>query len=130
MKSSRLNRQVSVLRKVATKDGRGGEVVQWVPLAPLPGSPVLPERWWAEVQDVLPSRAEKVDGAVALGESMTRIRMRYRTDIDATMRITVHGDSDQTYEIRSGPAEIGGPKDRIEIMCERYSTKIEPAADV
>jgi head-tail adaptor len=130
MKPSRLNRQISVLRKSTSKDSRGGEVVEWIPLVALPGSPLLPERWWAEVQDVLPSRAEKVEGAVALGEGMTRIRMRYRIDIDATMRITVHGDIDQTFEIRSGPAEIGGPKDRIEMMCERYSTKIDPPADV
>ena len=59
MKPSRFNRQISVLRKSTSKDARGGEVVEWVPLVALPGSPLLPERWWAEVQDVLPSRAEK-----------------------------------------------------------------------
>lgn len=125
MKRSNFNRQIAVLQKQVSRDAYGGEVVSWVPLVALPGSPVLPERWRAEVQDVLPSKSESIDHAMAMGAGMARIRMRYRTDIDGTMRIVVYGDVDKTFDIVSGPVEIGGRKDRIEMMCQRFTTQVD-----
>lgn len=125
MKRSNFNRQIAVLQKQVDRDQMGGEEVTWVPLVALPGSPVLPERWRAEVKDVLPSKSESIDHAMEMGAGMTRIRMRYRTDIDGTMRIVVFGDVDKTYDIVSGPVEIGGRKDRIEMMCQRFTTQVE-----
>lgn len=127
MKRTNFSRVVAVLKKQVMRDAYGGEEVTWVPLVALPGSPVLPERWRAEVQDVLPSKSESIDHAMSMGTGMTRIRMRYRTDVDNTMRVVVYGDVDKTYEIVSGPAEIGGRKDRIEMMCERFTAKVDVA---
>jgi head-tail adaptor len=51
--------------------------------------------------------------------------MRYRDDIDSSMRITVHGDdADTVYQIIGGPAQVTaeGRKTMIEVFCERYSS--------
>ena len=79
---------------------------------------------WAEVQDALPSRSEAVRQGLAQARNQTRIRMRWRSDVDSSMRIVVHGDdADTVYQIVAGPAEIGaGRKREIEVVCERYST--------
>jgi len=116
-------RQITVERKVVTQDPLyGTEIISWAPLVALPGSPVVAERFYAEVQDVLPSRAESVKMGLDVARNQVRVRMRWRDDIDSSMRITVHGDSDQVMQIIAGPAEIEGRKQRIEMMCEKISS--------
>lgn len=89
---------------------------------PAPGPWQRLDTVWAEVQDVLPSRAEAVRQGLAQARNQTRIRMRWRSDVDSTMRIVVHGDSDVVYQIVGGPAEIGGRQREIEMVCEKFST--------
>ena len=124
MRAGALQRQITVEKKSVTKEATfGTEIVEWVPLVALPGSPVIGERFWAEVQDVLPSRAESVRQGLAVARNQTRLRMRWRNDITSDMRITVHGDgADVVYQIVGGPAEIEGRKERIEMMLERYTS--------
>lgn len=113
MKAGKLNRRVSIEYKSITVDATyGTQSVSWV----------LLETVWAEVQDVMPSRSESVRLGMQVARDQTRIRMRYRNDITPDMRIVVHGDSDVVHQIVGGPAEIGGRKVGIEIVCERYST--------
>jgi SPP1 family predicted phage head-tail adaptor len=118
MRAGALDHQITIKRKSVTNDtDYGTEIVDWVALAT--------ERFWAEVQDVLPSRSEQVKQGLAIGRSLTRIRMRYRNDIDSTMRITVHGDTDVTYQIIAGPSVVtsAGRKTMIEMMCEIYTSQ-------
>lgn len=125
MKAGQLDRQISIYRKSVTKDSSyNTEIIEWVPLAPLPGSPVIAEKFWASVQDELPSRAESVKNDLHLGKLKTRIRLRYRSDIDMTMRVVVHGDVDITFQIIAGPVIVTseGRKNMIEIMCEHSTT--------
>ena len=118
-----LNRLITIERKQVVQDASyGTEVITWVPLAVLPGSPAVAEKFWAEVQDVLPSRSESVQQGLALARNQTRIRIRWRNDIDSSMRITVHGDADVVYQIVGGPAEIRGRRIMLEMMCEKYSS--------
>ena len=118
-----LNRLITIERKQVVQDASyGTEVITWVPLAVLPGSPAVAEKFWAEVQDVLPSRSESVQQGLALARNQTRIRIRWRNDIDSSMRITVHGDADVVYQIVGGPAEIRGRRRLLEMMCEKYSS--------
>ena len=56
-----------------------------------------------------------------MARNQTRVRLRYRSDIDSTMRVTVHGDSDVVYQIVGGPAMIGR-KELTELVLERYSS--------
>jgi hypothetical protein len=98
---------------------RGG----WVPLdGYAPGSPQVPIRSYGERQDALPSQSESVTLGLAIAKNQVRWRMRWRADIDSSMKITLHGDTDVDYQIVGGLAEIEGRKERIEMMLERFSS--------
>jgi head-tail adaptor len=114
---------VTVEKKEVTQDATyGTPIVSWVPLVALPGSPVIAERFHAEVQDALPSRSEAVTQGLAVARNQSRLRMRWRDDIDSSMHVTVHKDSDTVYQIVGGPADIGGRKEHIEMVLERFSS--------
>ncbi len=123
MRGRAFNRQITVEKRRTTQDSQyGTEVNTWVPLVAYPGSPTVAVRFWAEVQDVLPSRSESVAQGLQVARNQTRLRMRWRDDIDSTMRVIVHGDSDTYYSIVGGPAEIMGRKVAIEMVLERFSS--------
>lgn len=118
----RLDRQITIEKKTITQDSvYGTDVVTWEPLAVLAGSPVVAEKFWAEVMDTTPGRNEGSAAGIALSRNTTRIRLRYRSDMDSSMRVIVHGDSDVTHQIIGGPSEIGR-KEYTEILCERISS--------
>jgi len=74
-------------------------------------------RVWCEKLDVLPSKSEAVTNQLNINTNQSRIRMKYRTDIDSTMRFLI---GTRIYQIVSGPAEIGH-RDLMEFVAERYS---------
>lgn len=82
---------------------------------------------WAEVQDVLPSRGEKLADGINIATRPARLRMAYRDDVTPDMRILLlkWAGSDwtvgRTLQIVAGPAEIGR-RSGIELMVEDYST--------
>lgn len=105
--------RVRIEQKSAAQDATyGTEAITWAHLATV----------WAEVMDVLPSRqqAEQTRAQLQVGTQRSRIRMRYRTDIDSTMRCIIGG---VTHQIVSGPAEVGGRHRMIECIIEQYSTE-------
>lgn len=107
-----LDTRVTFQRKSATVDADSGrDIVTWVDVATV----------WAQVQDVLPSRSEAVRQGLEVAKNQTRIRTRYRSDIDSAMRVVVQRREDVTYQIVGGPAELGR-REGLEIVCERYST--------
>lgn len=128
MRSGQLDRQITIQRKQVTQDAHfGTEVVTWVPLAVAPGQsdPSVGEKFWAEIVDVLPSRAESVALGLNVARNQLRLRMRYRDDIDSSMRVLLHGDgADQVLQIVAGPANVfkDGRKTLIEFVCERWSS--------
>lgn len=120
------NRQISIEVPTTVYGGEFGPVAgPWIPLVALPGSPAIPEKFWAQVQDVPPSRSEAVRQGLQLARNQVRLRMRWRDDVNSAMRVTVHGEdasADVVYQIVGGPAEINGRKRELELMLERYST--------
>lgn len=74
---------------------------------------------WAQIQDVLPSRAptQSSDG-INVSKRPARVRMLYRTDITPDMRL-VHGA--RIMAIVAGPATVGN-NDWTEFMVEQYSS--------
>ncbi|TCD04273.1 head-tail adaptor protein [Erythrobacteraceae bacterium CFH 75059] len=72
----------------------------------------------AQVQDMLPSRGEKLADGLSIATRPARVRIRYRNDIDASMRVVM---GDRVMQIVSAPAEIGN-RDGLEFMAEDYST--------
>lgn len=77
------------------------------------------ETEWAEVQDVLPSRAEDIADGMDLRRRPCRVRTLYRSDITGDMRITF--DS-RILRIVSGPIELGR-RDGLEMMCEEWTSE-------
>jgi head-tail adaptor len=73
----------------------------------------------ANIEDVLPSRAERMLDVVNIASRPARIRLRYRDDITADMRI-IYGA--RMMQIVSGPAEIGR-REGLELMAQDYSTQ-------
>jgi head-tail adaptor len=120
--AGRLDRLITVQRQQKGQESKyGTKTVEWVPLVYLPGSPLVAERFPAEHKDVMPSRAEGTSQGLVIAKNQARLRIRWRNDMDTSMRYILHGDTDVTYQLISGPAEVLGRKDQIEFMAERIS---------
>ena len=78
---------------------------------------------WANVQDALPSRAEKLGDGINLAARPARVRMRFRTGIKPNMRFVM---GDRIMQIISGPAELGR-REALEFMVEEYRPAGNPA---
>lgn len=94
-------------KSVETDPDYGTEIIHWIRKAFV----------WCEKMDMLPSRSEAVRSGLDVNTNQARIRIKWRDDIDTTMRMLIEGG---TYQIVSGPAEIGH-KDKMEFVVERYS---------
>jgi head-tail adaptor len=70
------------------------------------------------VQDVLPSRSERLAGGINVASRPARVRMRYRTDITPNMRFVM---GDRIMQIVAGPAERGN-REETEFMVEDYTS--------
>lgn len=119
---------ITVERKEVTLDPvYGTEIVSWAPLIGV-GSPLVAVKFWAEVKPVMPSRSESVRQGLAQAREQVRLRLRWRNDIDSTMRVIVArdaddpSDTDDIYQIVAGPTDIDGRRNMIEMMLERFSS--------
>lgn len=107
------NRRITIERPVADDSFDGAGSGSWAPVASV----------WANVQDALPSRAERLADGLNIASRPARVRMRYRTDITPAMRFVI---GDRIMQIVAGPAEMGF-REEIEFMAEDYSTAGNPA---
>ena len=107
--SSDLDRQVIIQQRTVTRDPTlGSELVAWSTLATV----------WAQV---IPSAtATASDEAMRQGVQTyarpTKVRMRHRTDVDTTMRLSHNGHLLQIL----GLAELGR-KQGLELACKEWS---------
>jgi SPP1 family predicted phage head-tail adaptor len=74
---------------------------------------------WADVQDMLPSRAERIADGINLSRRPARIRIRHLDGITTAMRIRI---GSRTLGIVAGPAELGRHVG-IELIAEELSTE-------
>jgi SPP1 family predicted phage head-tail adaptor len=108
--ASRLDTRIRIERKSITSDPLyGTETVAWVEFATV----------WAEVQDVLPSRTERLADSIVIANRPARIRMRHFAGITPDMRVII---GNRTLQIVSGPAELGR-REGIELIVEQHSTE-------
>lgn len=113
--ASKLNRRVRIERPVPDNsfDGAGS------------GSWALVKEVWAEVQDTLPSRGERLAEGINLATRPARFRMRYRDGVTSSMRLVllrkVGGAliPEREMQIVAGPAILGN-RDGLEFMVEDY----------
>src|SRR5512143_3103286 len=106
-----LDTRIRIEYKSVTQDSvYGTEIITWMPKATV----------WAEVMDVLPTRqqAEQMRNNTQVSVRRPRVRMRYPSDIDASMRCLIGGI---VHQIVGGPAEIGR-HEFLDLLLERPST--------
>lgn len=105
--------KVTIQRNIAPVDpeyGTPAEIEEWV---------VVLDRYWANVQDELPSRAETTESGLNRSVKRSRLRMRGAGAVTGTMRAILHSRGDQVMQIISGPAMLD---DRVhyEFRLEAY----------
>lgn len=103
-----LNKQIRIERPVSDVSFKGAGSGNWA---------LVDDGVWASVQDMLPSRGEKLADGINVATRPARVRMRYREDITPDMRF-VYGA--RVMQITAGPAEIG-TREGVEFMVEEYS---------
>ncbi|MFD1951370.1 head-tail adaptor protein [Sphingomonas arantia] len=108
LRSEDLPDRIAFQRKVAATGFASAGQEEWVPV----------DTVWAGVQDLLPSRSERTDDGLVLATGRARVRIRWRDDITADMRI-LHGE--RVMQIIAGPAMLGR-RGGLEMMAEDYST--------
>ena len=108
MNAGDLDRRITIEQRVADNsfDGAGSET--WESVATV----------WAQVQDMLPSRGERLADGLNIATRPARVRIRYRDDITAAMRLKM---GDRVMQIVSAPAELGR-REGLELIVEDYST--------
>lgn len=81
---------------------------------------------WAEVQDILPSRAESITEGVNIARRPCRVRFYYRDDVTPDMLFRVLGrapeEGDRDLRIIAGPAELGF-RHRVEFVAEDLTSE-------
>jgi len=121
MQAGKFDTLILIERRTVVPDAvYGSDTIVWVPLE-LSADAVTPVKFWANVQDALPSKAEGVTQGLPVAKNQTRIRLRWRNDVRSDQRVTVYRDPVVILQIVGGPADIDGRRSEIEIMCERYS---------
>lgn len=102
-----LDRRIRFERPVADKRLDGAGSGSWQPVVTV----------WANVEDALPSRGERLADGINVKTRPARIRIRHRTDISSDMRVVM---GDRIMQIIAEPAEIGR-REALELMVEDYS---------
>lgn len=117
--ASRLKDRIRIERPVADNSLDGAGSGSWE---------LVQDDVAAEVEDMLPSRGERLADGINVATRPARVRMRQRPDVTSAMRFVmgaqIVGDAvdysgARIMQITAGPAKLG--RDGIEFMVEDYS---------
>jgi SPP1 family predicted phage head-tail adaptor len=110
MNAGKLDRRVTILvRSDVQEEVYGTKQASWNELATVS----------AEVQDALPSRADRLAAEMTVTKRPARVRMRWRDDVSQANRVRIDGVE---MRIVAGPAMLGR-RVGLEIMVEALSTE-------
>jgi SPP1 family predicted phage head-tail adaptor len=102
-KSEQFDRQITISRRVETTDALGTKAYTWAPYKTL----------WAKKQSINAGRQLHLAGQTHA--TVTDVfRIHYRTDLDATMRVTCLG---QHYDLAGPPVDVDGAHTVTELLC-------------
>ncbi len=107
--ANRMRDRVMIERPIASEAFNGAGSGTW--------QAIDPEPVWCEIEDMLPSRGERLADGINVASRPARVRMRYRADITPDMRFV---DGDRVMQIVAGPAKIRGGA-MLEFVVEDYS---------
>jgi len=110
MKSGDLKKVISIQEQKTVSDGMGGETVTWVDhiTGTATTAPI-----WAAIWPV--SAKQQIEGMQEQGTITHRIRIRYRTGIDAGMRVRYGA---KIFNITSPPINPGAENKMLEILVK------------
>lgn len=102
-KPEQFDRLIAVSRRVETEDALGTKAYTWA----------LYRTLWAK--KITPRGGRQVFAAGQVHATVTDIfRIGYRTDLDATMRVTCLG---QHYDLAAPPVDVDGAHTVTELLC-------------
>ncbi len=108
--ASKLHTRIRIERKIVTRDPQyGTEQVTWTEFGCV----------WAEVKDILPSRAERMAEQIQIARRPARIRIRYLAGITPDMRVII---DNRIHQIIAGPSMLGR-REAVELMVEEHSSE-------
>jgi len=108
-----LDRRVRLERPIADDSIDGAGAGRWKLVA----------ECWANVQDALPSRGDRLGEGINIASRPARVRIRYRDGVTSAMRIVM---GDRVMQIVTQPAELGR-REALEFMVEDYLPAGNPA---
>ena len=111
LKAGDLDRRIVLMTRTQGKNDSGRPIIIWAE-----GDTI-----WAQVQDMLPSRGERIADGINVASRPARVRVRYRDDITADMRIRY---GERVLEIVGEVAELGR-REGLEFMAE----EVKPQGD-
>lgn len=114
IRSGRLRDRITFQRPVADDSADGAGSGSWEAVATN-----VP----AEVQDLRPSRDERMNDGLTTASRRSRIVLRHRADITPDMRVLF---GSRVMQIIGGPAVLGN-RVGLEIMAEEYRPAGNPA---
>lgn len=98
MRAGQMDRIITIEYPVDVETEYGPMRKEWIVFMP---------RVPAQVKDALPSSSETFQNGLQQADLPARVRMRYLRGVTPEMRIVVHNEQDDIYQIDSMPAEIG-----------------------
>ena len=104
--------KVTIQRRTTVTDpDSGAQLDEWVDFL---------VRYWANVEDTLPSRSESTRNGMHMSTQPGRMRMQGASMVTTEMRAVLHSRGDRIAPIISGPAMLN---DRVhyEFMIEGYA---------
>lgn len=102
-RSEQFDRQITISQRVETEDALGTKAYTWSVFKTL----------WAKKVSITAGR--QIHEAGQTHATVTDVfRVRYRTDLDATMRVTCLG---QHYDLAGPPVDVDGAHTITEILC-------------
>lgn len=110
LEAGKLRHRVVLQSPTVTRDEAGGVVSAWADVATV----------WAEVVPF--TGREKIAAGAEQNELDTRIRIRYRADVDAGWRVLWRG---RMFEVQGPPVNVGGVDVLLELLCT--SRTVTPA---
>lgn len=110
MNIGELDRRIAIEYRATSQDANyGTPIVTWTNLATV----------WARWDDSAEtSSVESAGGGIEVSRNQSRVTIRYRDDVDSSMRFVFGGVA---YQIVAGPAVIGR-NEFSEFVVERYSS--------
>lgn len=113
MKASNFDRKIRIERPIPDDSFDGAGSGEWELFVEV----------FAQVQDALPSRSERLGGGFNLAARPSRVRMWYIDGVTPDMRFVM---GDRIMQIVAGPAEVGR-REGLEFMVEEYRPAGNPA---